>query len=359
VVIKSMIDAGFLTEKNLTEIDQNLNYKSDRTQRLYFADLVFEQFHEFLSKKDLQNKTIKITSSLDEEIQQKLETVFDEFIEKNQAKLGKSEVAVVIMDKEGAVLGIAGGKDYQQSQFNRAIYAKRQAGSAFKTFVYLAAFENGLKPDDVFEDKKINIGTWLPDNYNDRYFGSVTLQEAFAHSLNSVSVQLERKIGGVTIAKMARKIGIISAIDRNDPTIALGTTEVSLFELTSAYATIASGGKPVLPYLISEIRNGKNELLYQRQSSGLESVISDEAEENIKKLLREVVVSGTGKSADVGKDIYGKTGTSQNFRDAWFVGFDDRYVIGVWIGNDDNSPTNKITGGSLPATLFAEIISKI
>jgi len=359
VVLKNMIDAGFLDEKNLSQVVQETDYKIDHAQHLYFADYVYDQFPDFLEKKVAKENMIKITSTLDEDVQEKLENISDKFIEKNAKKLGKSQVAIVVMDKSGAVLGMSGGIDYQQSQFNRAVYAKRQAGSSFKTFVYLAAFEKGIQPDEIYEDKKVALGNWLPENYDNTYFGEVTLQDAFARSLNSVAVQLGKKVGGDAIASMARKCGILSKIDKNDATIALGTTEVSLLELTGAYATIANNGEPVMPYAILTIRDVNDEVIYERSSSGLEAVISPASKENIKKILREVVVSGTGKSANKSDNIYGKTGTSQNYRDAWFVGFDDKYVIGVWIGNDDNSATNKITGGSLPAGLFSEIIKKI
>jgi len=359
VVLKNMIDAGFLDEKNLSQVAQETDYKIDHAQHLYFADYVYEQFPEFLEKKVAKENMIKITSTLDEDVQEKLENISDKFIEKNAKKLGKSQVAIVVMDKSGAVLGMSGGIDYQQSQFNRAAYAKRQAGSSFKTFVYLAAFEKGIQPDEIYEDKKVALGTWLPENYDNTYFGEVTLQDAFAKSLNSVAVQLGKKVGGDAIASMARKCGILSKIDKNDATIALGTTEVSLLELTGAYATIANNGEPVMPYAILTIRDVNDDVIYERSSSGLEAVISAASQQNIKKILREAVVSGTGKSANKAGNIYGKTGTSQNYRDAWFVGFDDKYVIGVWIGNDDNSATNKITGGSLPASLFSEIIEKI
>jgi penicillin-binding protein 1A len=359
VVLKNMIDAGFLDEKNLSQVVQETDYKIDHAQHLYFADYVYEQFPDFLEKKVAKENMIKITSTLDEDIQENLENISDKFVEKNAKKLGKSQVAIVVMDKSGAVLGMSGGIDYQQSQFNRAVYAKRQAGSSFKTFVYLAAFEKGIQPDEIYEDKKVALGNWLPENYDNTYFGEVTLQDAFARSLNSVAVQLGKKVGGDAIASMARKCGILSKIDKNDATIALGTTEVSLLELTGAYATIANNGEPVMPYAILTIRDVSDNVIYERSSSGLEAVISPASKQNIKKILREVVVSGTGKSANKSDNIYGKTGTSQNYRDAWFVGFDDKYVIGVWIGNDDNSATNKITGGSLPASLFSEIIKKI
>jgi penicillin-binding protein 1A len=359
VVIQNMIEAGFLSENNLEQLDQDPSYKIDHSQKLYFADFVYEQFPEFLDKSSKGEGLLKITSTLDERIQEKLENILDEFNEQNAKKLDKAQIAVVVMNKGGGVLGMSGGSDYQQSQFNRAVTAKRQAGSAFKTFVYLAAFENGMSDGDTMEDKKINVGTWLPDNYDNRYLGEVTLRQAFANSLNSVAVQLGRKVGGAKVAEMAHTCGIVSKIDKDDPTIALGTTQVSLLELTGAYAVIANGGEPVIPYSILEVKNAADEILYKRESSGFAPVISESSEEKIKKLLRAVVENGTGKNANVGENIYGKTGTSQNFRDAWFVGFSDDYVVGVWIGNDDNSATDKITGGSLPASLFAEIIEKI
>ncbi len=358
VVLSNMVEAGFLNKKNFSKVE-DVVYKVDKAQRLYFADFVYQQLPEFIAQDYKEEKLLTISTTLNERVQQLLEEKLNNFVEKNSFKLGKSQVAVVVMNKQGMILGMAGGNDYHQSQYNRAVYAKRQSGSAFKTFVYLAAFEAGLKPSDVFEDKKINVGTWLPDNYEGRYLGQVTLQQAFANSLNSVSVQLSQKIGGEAIARVARKCGIISDIDKNDPTIALGTTELSLLELVGAYATVANDGIPVIPFAISKIENGSKKVLYNRSSSGFDRVFSAETASDIKKVLHEVIVRGTGKIAYVDNNIYGKTGTSQNYRDAWFIGFNDEYVIGVWIGNDDNSATNKITGGSLPAVLFADLIAKL
>jgi len=359
VVLKAMIDAGFLNEKNLAELDNDPNYTNYSDQRFYFSDFVYGQFPEFVEKDFAAEKLISITSTMDEKIQKNLEEILGEFIKKNAPKLGKSQLSVIVMKKDGAVLALSGGRDYQQSQFNRAMFSKRQPGSAFKTFVYLAAFEKGVKVDDVYEDRPVNIGTWLPENYENRYMGSVTVKRAFAESLNSVAVQIGKQVGSEAIIEMAHKCGIISPIKRNDSTIALGTAEVSLYEMVSAYATIANDGVPVIPYSILEIKNGDEELLYKRQSSGFEPVISKAALSEIKEVMEEVVQRGTGKNAKTSRDVYGKTGTSQNFRDAWFIGFDDRYVVGVWVGNDDNSPTNKITGGSLPAQLFGRILEGI
>lgn len=358
-VLENMAEAGFLSSKNLSEVVEDISYKVEKSQRLYFADFVHDQFADFISKKNLQDKKIIVTTTLDERLQAKLEEIENEFVAKNSDKIGKSEIAVVVMMKDGAVLAMSGGKDYQKSQFNRAVYAKRQAGSAFKTFVYLTAFENGADIDDEFEDKKINVGVWLPENYNNHYLGEVTLKRAFAESLNSVAVQLARNQEKGAIAQTAKSLGVISKVEKNDLTIALGTSEVSLFELTSAYATIANGGEAVIPYSIIAIKNDKDESLYELESSGVGKVISQKAEEKIKECLRAVVESGTGKNANVASNIYGKTGTSQDYRDAWFIGFNDDYVVGVWIGNDDNSATNKLTGGSLPAKLFGEIMKGI
>ena len=268
-------------------------------------------------------------------------------------------MAVVVMNKDGAILAMVGGKNYKESQFNRAVYAKRQAGSTFKTFVYLTAFENGFKPNDIFVDKKVSIGNWIPENFNNRYYGNVTLKHAFANSLNSVAVQLANKLGTDKIIETASKLGITSEIKRNDQTIALGSSEVSLLELTTAYATIANDGTAVIPYYINKIEDDKGHNLYERHSSGLGNVISETAQGYLKEIMHEVVSSGSGKSANVVNNIYGKTGTSQNFLDAWFIGFNDKYVIGIWIGNDDNSATNKITGGSLPAQFAGEMFSPI
>lgn len=356
VVLHNMIEAGFLSRKNIKELNEDIYYQNSTSQKLYFSDFVNEQFKEYLDANDLQKKLLKVTTTLNERLQKNLENVTNKFVEENAKKLGKSQLAVIIMDRSGAILGMVGGKDYKKSQFNRATAAKRQAGSLFKTFVYLTAFENGFSPEDVFEDKKINIGTWLPDNYENKYYGKITLKKAFANSLNSVSIQLAQKLNQQEIIDIAKKLGINSEINKNDLTIALGTSESSLYELTTAYASIANDGKPVIPYAIEKISDTNGNELYRHQSSGFDSVISEKSLDEIKELMHAVIEEGTGKNANVASDIYGKTGTSQNFRDAWFIGFDDNYVIGVWIGNDDNSATNKITGGSLPAQLFARLV---
>lgn len=359
VVLSRMIEEGFISEKNIKEINQDISFKTNSSQKLYFADFIHDQYGEFLTKKDLNKKLISVSTTLDEKVQASLEDAVNKFVVNNSKKIDKSQIAVIVMKRDGACLGMIGGKDYQHSQYNRAVSAKRQAGSTFKTFIYLSAFEEGYEPRDVFEDKKVNIGEWLPDNYDKKYFGKVNLRDAFANSLNSVAIQLAQKINHQKIADIAIKLGITSPINRNDLTIALGTTEVTLYELTAAFASIANDGHPVIPYAISEIKDEDNNKLYIRESSGFPSVLSESTQEYAREILRAVVENGTGKKANISSEVLGKTGTSQAYRDAWFIGFDDNYVIGVWMGNDDNSSTQKITGGSLPAELFAKILKRL
>ncbi len=355
-VLKAMQECGYL-DKNFNNEDNNEDFfREDFGQRFYFADYAYQQIFELINEKNFQDKILKVATTLNEKLQNNLEEILNEFIKNNTEKLLNSQIAVVVMDKSGAVLALSGGNNYQQSQFNRAIFAKRQAGSAFKTFLYLSAFENGYKINDAFEDKRVRVSNWLPDNYESRFLGEITLKKAFANSSNSVAVQLSKELGAKKIVKTARLSGITSKMDEKDLTISLGTSQVSLFELTSAYATIANDGVPVIPYVISQISNQNDEILYQKSGSKLENVFSKNAIEAIKIVLREVVERGTGRIANINSNIYGKTGTSQNFRDAWFVGFDNEKIVGIWIGNDDNSPTQKITGGSLPAELFSKIM---
>jgi len=358
VVLEAMQECGFLDKNFRVESDESDFFRQDFGQRFYFSDYVYEQISELIGDDNQEQKIIKVTTTLDEKIQHNLENILNQFYQQHANQLQDSQIAVVVMNKAGEILAMTGGKNYQQSQFNRAVKAKRQAGSAFKTFIYLSALENNFTIDDIFEDKKVQVSNWLPDNYRGNFLGKISLKKAFAHSSNSVAVQLAKKVGGKNIAKTARLAGILSPIDDHDLTIALGTNELTLLEIVSGYATIANDGIPLIPYSITQISNDKNEITREDSGSKFDPVFKPSAMRDIKELLREVVVSGTGKMANVGKNIYGKTGTSQNFRDAWFIGFNDELIVGVWIGNDNNRPTAQITGGSLPAQLFGEIIKQ-
>jgi len=246
------------------------------------------------------------------------------------------------------VRALVGGRDYGGSQFNRATQALRQPGSAFKPFVYLAGLEAGLRPSDHFVDGPISIGNWQPHNYTGRYLGSITLADAFAQSINTVAVQVEMRAGVSRVVAAAHRIGIGAEL-AHDASLALGTSEVTLLDLTGAYTAFANGGMGVWPHGIAEIRDRGGKVLFHRSGDGLGRVIAPEIAAEMTELMTGVLTHGTGKGAMLDRPAAGKTGTTQDFRDALFVGFTADLVAGVWLGNDDNSPMNKVTGGTLPA----------
>jgi penicillin-binding protein 1A len=261
------------------------------------------------------------------------------------------------MTPNGAVRALVGGKNYAESQYNRAVAAKRQPGSAFKPFVYLTAIERGLTPDTIREDKPITLKGWKPENFGKEYYGPVTLTQALAHSLNTVAVRLTKEFGATAVAKTAYRLGIASKLDPN-PSLALGTSEVSVIELVSAYATFANGGYAIAPSVIERIRTPAGKTLYVRSQRNFGRIIEPNDVAMMNMMMRETVRSGTARRARAaGWPAAGKTGTSQDFRDAWFVGYTSHLVTGVWVGNDDASPTRKATGGSLPVDIWSRVMT--
>lgn len=272
-------------------------------------------------------------------------------------KLHASEAAVVLMKPDGAVAALIGGRDYDESSFNRATQARRQPGSAFKPFVYLAALENGISPSDERDDGPVDIDGWMPTNFGGRSYGTVTLTEALAHSINTITAGLAQEVGITTVVDAAHRCGITSALAPN-ASLALGTSEVSPIELTTAYATFASGGFRIYPYYVTEVDDASGRVLYKRKLPDLQRVVASHVNRDLTAMLYDVVIEGTGRSAAlIGHEAAGKTGTTQDYHDAWFVGFTADYVAGVWVGNDDSSPMRSVTGGSLPAAIWHDVMT--
>jgi penicillin-binding protein 1A len=263
------------------------------------------------------------------------------------------EAAVVVMTPDGLVRALVGGRDYRASPFDRATQARRQPGSAFKTFVYLAALEAGMGPDDVVSAAPITIGDWRPRNLDGEYPERVTLEEAFARSINTAAVRLAESVGRERVIAVGRRLGLTGDLPPH-ASLALGAGEVSLLELTAAYAAIAAGGRLVWPEGLEEVRAGGS-ILYRRRVAD-DRVLDGRVVRDIRRLLEAVVQGGTGRAADPGIPAAAKTGTTSDYRDAWLVGFAGDLVVGVWVGNDDGSPMPGVTGGGPPSRIFRDIV---
>jgi penicillin-binding protein 1A len=320
----------------------------------YFADWILDQVQAHVGQID---RDLAVTTTLDPRLQDAANTIVQAGLASTKPGMPE-QAALVAMTPNGAIRAMIGGKDYAQSQFNRATQAQRQPGSAFKLFVYLAALESGMTPDDRVNDSPVSIGVWSPDNFNDRYYGEVTLREAVARSLNSVAVRTTERVGAARVGSVAQRLGINSQL-RPDLSLALGTSEVNLLELTGAFAALANAGNGVWPYGITEIRDRSGAVLYKRSAAAGTPVVEPGIVADMNDLLGAVLEWGTGRAASLGgRPAAGKTGTSQDHRDAWLVGYTADLVAGVWVGNDDNSPMKNVTGGSIPAKLWRDFMVK-
>ena len=265
--------------------------------------------------------------------------------------------ALVAMSPDGAVRAMVGGRSYAASQFNRAAQARRQPGSAFKIAVFAAALDAGYRPDAVFDDAPVSVGDWTPRNYNGVYRGPISMVEAFAHSSNSVAVQLGERVGRAAVRDMARRLGFSGPLPQG-PSLALGVGEVTLLELAAAYSAPANDGRGAIPYGILEIRDRSGAALYRRSGSGAGQTLSRGVARDLDRMLAAVVDSGTGRAASLDGHAAGKTGTSQDSRDAWFVGYRPGLVAGVWVGHDDPRPMDGVTGGGLPAEIWRDFMTR-
>ncbi|WP_340148617.1 PBP1A family penicillin-binding protein [uncultured Sneathiella sp.] len=357
VVLNRMVVEDYLTPEEAEKIRANpavlVNASQDFRNVRYYADWVVSEVQAYIGR---TGKDLVITTTLDLEMQADAERAIEARLKAEGTAMDVSQGAFVAMSPTGAVKAMVGGRAYSESVYNRATVARRQPGSVFKTVVYLAGFENGLAPDDIFNDSPINIDGWQPNNYTNKYNGAMSLREAFARSINTVAVKVTEQVGRDKVAGMAKNLGLTGNFPLH-PSISLGTYEVSLLEMTAAHAVIANGGTTVLPYGVLQIREKDGPVLYQRQTSGQGKVISAATINKMQDVMSATIQWGTGKAANPGFAAAGKTGTTQDYRDAWFIGFTPDLVAGVWFGNDDGSATKRVNGSNLPAITWKDFIT--
>jgi penicillin-binding protein 1A len=321
----------------------------------YAADYVVDTLDDTIGAVD---EDIVVQTTVSRTLQAEAEKSLTDELDKKGGKFGVTQGAMVAMDPDGSIRALIGGRDYAASQFDRAVSAKRQPGSSFKPFVYLAGIEKGLTPETVREDAPINVKGWRPENYSHEYFGPVTLTKALSLSLNTVAVRVCLEAGPKEVVAVAHRLGITSDLQPN-ASIALGTSEVSPLEMVTAYAPFANGGIGVQPHIIMRIKTAGGRLLYQRKSGNNGRVIQPQDVAMMNTMMTETLLTGTARKGDIpGWQAAGKTGTSQDWRDAWFIGYTSRLVTGVWLGNDDSSPTKKASGGTLPVEIWSRFMKQ-
>ncbi|AHB49775.1 penicillin-binding protein 1A [Hyphomicrobium nitrativorans NL23] len=359
VVIGRMAAAGFITHADAEQaVSSEIHFSPlmrapNQADMAYAVDYVLDVAAEF---DGADTKEIVIETTLDGELQRKTSQVVEAALTSRGAALSAGQGAVVVLAPDGGIRALVGGRSYADSQFNRAVRAHRQPGSAFKPVVYLTALERGLAPDSMMEDAPITAGRWTPRNENGRFIGPVTLRDALAQSINSVAVRLLLDAGATKVAATARRLGMKSEL-RRDASLALGTSEVSLLDLTGAYAAFANGGYVNEPYVIRRVRTAEGRVLFQRFDARSDPAIPLASVAAMNDMLRAVVERGTGRRAALpGHIVAGKTGTSQDYRDAWFVGYTAHLTAGVWVGNDDGKRMERVGGGTLPAEIWHEVM---
>ncbi len=361
VVLNAMHDAGYIAETDIQNArliessrKTSLSPAPDQNAR-YYTDWITSRLPDLIGH---PANDLTIETSLDGALQKKAEEFLSRALENHKDK-NVTQGAIIVMGYDGSILAMVGGRAYNVSQFNRATQAVRPTGSAFKPFVFLTALEKGWQITDMIEDAPIEDGLYRPSNFRDEYEGMVTLEKALARSLNTATVRLMQDVGIRDVMTMARRLGVTAPLDHN-LSLALGSSGVPLLEMVKAYAIIANNGYYLELDTVRRITDKDGVLLYQHSVfPPAEPVISPRHVDALKSMLRTAVTDGTGRlAARNDYRAYGKTGTSQDFRDAWFVGFTDEYIAGVWLGNDDNSPMTGITGGSLPAQIWRDVMGE-
>ncbi len=354
LVLAAMSEQGFVSENAAKTALVAPAEAVDRTGAgsvNYAADHVMDVLDDFIGAVE---GDVTVLTSIDPKLQGLAETVLVESLAAQGSRQGVSQGVIVTLAPDGGLRALVGGRDYGKSQFNRATAAKRQPGSAFKPFVYLTAVEGGLTPDTIREDSAVTIKGWQPENYSRDYRGPVTLQTALSLSLNTVAVKLGQEVGPKAVVRTAQRLGINSALQPN-ASLPLGTSEVTPLEMATAYAVFANNGQGVIPYVIREVKTTNGKVVYRRQGEGMGRIVQPQALSMMNSMMRETLLTGTGRKAEIpGWEAAGKTGTTQDFRDAWFVGYSARLVTAVWLGNDDNTPMKKVSGGGLPSEIWGK-----
>ncbi|WP_330084162.1 PBP1A family penicillin-binding protein [Methylocystis iwaonis] len=371
-VLNNLVDAGFMTESQVIAAQKSPATPVDRQRQDspdWYLDFAYGEIRKLASAGKLgDNRVLAVRTALDSNVQKRAEEV----IEKNLREQGRSyhvkQAAMVVMEPDGAVRAIIGGRDYGASQFNRATDGSRQPGSSFKPYVYLTALMTGrFKPTTIVTDRPTCIGNYCVHNYSGGYAGSMPLAMALAKSLNTVAIQLSQaigngdsRIGRAKIIETCRKLGISTPLE-DTPSLPVGQSDVILIEHSSAYAAFVNGGKRVIPFAAVEIRNRQGDLLYRhdRDAPPQKQVLPYEKVVDLAGMMKKVVEEGTGRRAQLGEgiDVIGKTGTTNGYKDAWFCGYSGTMGGCVWYGNDDNEPMNNMTGGTLPAGTWHDVMA--
>lgn len=359
LVLQNMVDAGYLRPEQAKAAQAHparLASGENLSSANYFADWVMGSLSRLVPER---TGALTVVTTLDFKMQKAAEDAVEDSLKRYGAKRKIGQAALVALDPAtGAVRAMVGGGSYSDSPFNRAVQAMRQPGSAFKPVVYLTAMERGMTPDTVMRDSPIVFGEWQPQNYGGHYVGPVTLRNALAMSINTVAVKVSERAGRFRVIDMAHKLGIHSELTPT-PSVALGTSVLTPLELTNAYAVLANGGAAVKPYGILEIRDAAGHVLYRQPDPRPVAVADSWAVGEVNDMLAGVLRYGTGTAARLAdRPAAGKTGTSQSWRDAWFVGYVPQLVAGVWMGNDDNTPTARVTGGTVPAQTWKAFMTK-
>ena len=367
VVLYRMLDAGFITQGELLQAKRNsatIIQQDITTSPNWFLDWAYQNTQEIMERQNLKSEyVVEVKTTIDHRLQDASQAILNDVVDHEGDKSSFEQAASITMSLDGAVREIVGGRDYEESQFNRATEARRQVGSSWKPFVYLTALEHGYNPKTTVEDGPVCVGNWCVHNFDAESFGSVPLTIALVHSINTVAVKLMLDVGRKNVEATARRLGVTGPIDQY-PTMAIGTSALTLLDMMTGYTSIANSGKLVKPYAVLEIRRPNGDLLYSHAANEKDTPQVDPSDKvaELIGMMHQVVEQGTGRRAKLDYEpVAGKTGTNSNFRDAWFLGFTAHNVTGVWVGNDDNSSMdstkgNAVTGGRVPAPAWKRIM---